>query len=115
MESSFKDLEAGLRKLLSTSQQRCAICDAVVLESKRYPSYLCDSCVEEAVDKDHNRVSFTDEIDGHSVNMCYVEGHLPNVISNPARGDAYPHVWVRGVECEVRVAHFGGIVMTPVV
>lgn len=99
---------------IALSNQHCPTCGLKVLESQRYPQYLCDTCANEAVDRDNNRVSFTDEIDGHSLKMRYVDGHLPDVTFNPARDNSYPHVWVRGTECEVQVAHFGGIVMIPV-
>lgn len=113
MSEDLSSILDELQRRIANSSQRCPICGTQVLESKRYPVYLCDSCVNEATVDDNRRVSFTDEIDGHSLTMRYLDGHLLDVTFNPARGDDYPLVWVRGVQCEVQVAHFGGIVMIP--
>jgi hypothetical protein len=113
MEDELKSLLDELAARIAASNQHCALCDNRVLEMARYPHYLCNTCEEEAVDKEGRLVSFTEELDGYSLEMRFRDGLSPNVIFNPARDDGYPHVWVKGTKCEVQVAHFGGIVMIP--
>jgi hypothetical protein len=43
--------------------------------------------------------------------MSYRDKNSPDISTPLPSVTGYPHVWIDGVECEVRVAHFGGVVI----
>jgi hypothetical protein len=88
----------------------CPICGKGQMKFRRYPRYLCASCVDRAVDGDGRNVSFTDHDNGDGLTMRYIDKASPDIHTDLPAATGYPHVWVDGVECEVRVAHFGGVV-----
>lgn len=89
----------------------CPICGAVGLYMQRYPRYLCHECAERAVDGDGRLVTFEDHDNGDGLTMHYRNKISPSISIELPSVTGYPHVWVDGVECEVRAAHFGGVVM----
>ena len=105
------DYEKAYRERLATSKQKCPICGEPVIDMKRYPRYLCSDCVMRAVDAEGRLVSFTDLDNGDGLSMRYLDKASPGVIFEAPSSTGYPLVWVDGTECEVRVAHFGGVVI----
>lgn len=105
------DYEKAYRERLATSKQKCPICGEPVIDMRRYPRYLCFDCVMRAVDHDGRLVSFTDLDTDGGLSMRYQDKASPDVVIESPFSTGFPHVWVDGVECEVRVAHFGGVVI----
>lgn len=105
------DYEREYKKRLATSQQKCVICEAPVIEMRRYPCYVCGNCETRAVDSEGRQIYFTDEDDGDSLMMHFRDKTIPDVYIHHPSATGFPHAWIDGIEMEVRVAHFGGVVM----
>lgn len=104
------DYEKAYRERLATSTQKCPLCGKPVIDMKRYPRYLCDDCVMRSVDADGRGVSFEDQDNGDGLTMRFNDKASPDIEFNAPSSTGYPKVWVDGIECEVCVAHFGGVV-----
>ena len=105
------DLEQAYKHRLAASKQKCPICEAPVLEMERYPRYLCPNCADRVVDGDGRGVTFTDHDNGDGLTMRDLDKGSPDIHTELPSVTGYPHVWIDGIECEVRVAHFGGVVI----
>jgi hypothetical protein len=73
--------------------QHCPICKESTRENRRYPRYVCRSCLAEGV---------------------VVNGKLVPVSSVDVYSTSFVECEVRGVRCRAREAHLGGIVIEPV-
>lgn len=89
----------------------CPICNRSQSKSQRYPRYLCGECTNRTVDGDGRLVTFTDHDNGDGLTMYYRDKNSPDISTPLPSVTGYPHVWVDDVECEVRAAHFGGVVV----
>lgn len=96
---------------IQTAVNICPICNKYQRKFQRYPRYLCGNCVSRAKDGDGRLVSFTDHDNGDGLSMRYLDKATPDIHTEMPSVTGYPHVWVDDVECEVRVAHFGGVVI----
>ena len=83
--------------------QECPICHAEVRENPRYPRYLCWTCRKRVTAADGRLIEFFDVPDG--LKARYAD-----------TGEAYHKdmVFVDGIECRAREAHFGGVVIQAV-
>lgn len=84
-------------------KQICPICKRYVKYSSRYPTYICQRCITFATDKKGKGVIFYNpEFSGHGCAGKY--RHIRNI---------YPYriCYIRGIECKVNEAYFGGIVL----
>ena len=97
--------------LVQTVVNLCPICNKSQMKFQRYPRYLCNDCGRRIVDGDGRSVSFTDHDNGDGLTMYYSDKASPDIHTELPSVTGYPHVWVDGIECEVRVAHFGGVVI----
>ena len=85
--------------------QHCPICDESVTPMSRYPNYVCEDCVEKAVDSEGRAVLFTNtSLLGTGCKGKYRE-----------TGEAYDSTicFIEGIKCKAEEARFGGIVVQP--
>ena len=110
------DMFEEYKRRIAASTQHCPICNDKVLESPRSPRYLCNDCVERAVDVNGRAVGFYDRDSGAGLKLRFKDKTPPDRASpdveiNTPSATGYPHIWVEGVECEARVADFDGVVV----
>jgi len=79
----------------------CPICDSKMMYSERYPRAICCECVETAVTKDGNPITF--------YNVNHSGGFISYV--NGQKGEIH-ECQVQGVSCYADEARFGGIVVS---
>lgn len=82
--------------------QQCPICHTLVADNPRYPKYLCRNCAARAADIDGRPLVLRDVGPQGLYSASYAETRAP-YDSN--------EVYVDGVPCWAREAHFGGIVI----
>src|SRR6478735_7020368 len=87
--------------------QPCPNCGAQVVQSDRYPEYLCGECEARAVDADGARVTGSNASFSGGFVLHWPDGEHEPLPCISAR------VWVDGREWEYTEAHFGGVLITP--
>ena len=87
--------------------QQCANCEAQVIQSDRYPAYLCGACENRAVDADGARVVGTNASPTGGFILSWPDGE------HPPQQTGRAHVWVDGREWEWIEARFGGTLIVP--
>jgi hypothetical protein len=86
-------------------KQRCPICKEPVEPSSRYPRYVCVVCVASAESKDGQPVEAVNAEAWSGIELCLRDS------GQPIDGD---RLYIQGVECVAREAHFGGVVIQPI-
>ena len=84
--------------------QMCPLCGASVPPSPRYPDYVCEVCVAEAVDEDGRSLAF--------FNTGLGGGFGARVVATGETRASHA-CFIRGVPCYADEARFGGIVVRP--
>ena len=85
--------------------QQCPICDEAVTPVSRYPNYVCEDCVDKAVDSEGRPVIFGNtSLLGHGCQGEYRD-----------TGEDYDSnlCFIEGIKCKAEEAYFGGIVVQP--
>jgi predicted amidophosphoribosyltransferase len=82
--------------------QKCPICGMELPASKRYKNYVCDKCIERAVDEDGKPASFYSEARRNEDGSFQTPYTLRKVC------------YIDGIKCRGQEAKFGGLVVEPV-
>jgi hypothetical protein len=97
---------------MEKSLQSCPVCDGTVKTIQRYPRYLCRECGGRVVDIAGRKVYFTNlSVNSDALVMHFADSAIPDVVIDDPWTSEFAKVWVDGRECEVRAAHFGGVVI----
>jgi hypothetical protein len=111
-ELTSKETLARAAKLSRSPSQNCPNCDAPVKSFQRYPRYLCRKCAGRTVDAKGRRVWFTNfAFDSGAIVMHFADSVEPEVVIGNPWANELANVWVDELPCEVRAAHYGGIVV----
>lgn len=93
--------------------QQCPICSAPVEPSPRYPTYICGTCVDRAVDDKGRRVRFYNIDAGGGVQMLFPDN--PRMVARAAKAPDYQLIcYIDGKKCMATEAKMGGVVICPV-